>query len=492
MTDTPPGRRGIPARWRIVAWILALMALALTAVIIAVRGVLLASVAEGANSDVAQELREFRQFAEEGRDPETAQRFTSTRRMLEVYLSRQHPGDHELIAGTLATGEQLEVRGAAAPEPAAYQIGADHELLEATRTRASGVHQTPFGEMRWGRVLLSEPENAAGVLTVAFFAETERQRVDDTIRILTFVSLGALAASGLMGYLVAGRILAPVRLVRQTAAEISDRDLTRRISVEGNDDVADLARTFNAMLDRLEAAFTAGQRFVDDAGHELRTPITVIRGHLELMGDDPEEQRQTRELVTQELDRMSRIVTDLLALAKVDRPDFVTTGEPVDVAELTMDLEAKASTMGDRRWGMTHVAEGTAQLDAQRVTQAVLQLAQNAVQHTLPSDRIDISSRFVTEAGEPMVEFSVADTGAGIDLRDQRRIFERFVHLDGTNRDHAGAGLGLSIVRAIAEAHGGRVWVDSARGKGATFTVRLPVGTGGPDENIQPDPGDDQ
>ena len=140
------------------------------------------------------------------------------------------------------------------------------------------------------------------------FREAERREVGNAVEVLTVVGFGALAVAGLASWLVAGKVLAPIRLVRQTAERIGECDLARRISVGGNDDVAHLASTFNRMLDRLEAAFGAQRRFLDDAGHELRTPITVIRGHLELMVDDPVDRRETLALVTDELDRMGRIV----------------------------------------------------------------------------------------------------------------------------------------------------------------------------------------
>jgi two-component system OmpR family sensor kinase len=126
-----------------------------------------------------------------------------------------------------------------------------------------------------------DPRPAA--LVVLEFRDLQRQEVTDAVRVLTLVGFGALAVAGLASWLVAGRVLAPIRLVRQTAERIGSSDLTRRIDVAGNDDVAQLARTFNHMLDRLEAAFAAQCRFLDDAGHELRTPMTVVRGHLELM-----------------------------------------------------------------------------------------------------------------------------------------------------------------------------------------------------------------
>src|SRR5699024_6563056 len=127
----------------------------------------------------------------------------------------------------------------------------------------------------------------------------------------------------------------------------------------GRDDISQLAMTVNAMLDRIEAAYDTQRRFVDDAGHELRTPITVIRGHLETSDpdEDPATRAETMRLVDSELDRMSRIVTDLLIMAKAERPDFVRP-RPVDAAELLLDIESQAQQLGDRRWELVEIAEG--------------------------------------------------------------------------------------------------------------------------------------
>jgi signal transduction histidine kinase len=305
---------------------------------------------------------------------------------------------------------------------------------------------------------------------VAFHPGREHDRVDEVFRILLAISGVALLMTTGIGWVVAGRILKPVRLVRTAAAQLTEQDLTRRIPVRGHDDIAALAETFNAMLDRLERAFAAQREFVDDAGHELRTPITIVRGHLELMGDDPAEREETVRLVTDELDRMSRIVEDLLLLAKAERPDFVTP-EPVQLAELTADVFVKARTLGDRHWELAEVADGEAQLDPQRITQAMVQLAQNAVQHTAPGQSIRIGSR-VTGVS---IELYVADSGPGVQPQDAEVIFERFRR--GTSRRGtrgSGAGLGLSIVRAIAEGHrGGRVGLRQTPGGGATFVIVL-------------------
>ena len=239
--------------------------------------------------------------------------------------------------------------------------------------------------------------------------------------------------------------------------------------MRGHDELAGLAVTLNAMLDRLERTLSSQRRFLDDAGHELRTPITIIRGHLELLEDDPEEREATRVLLLDELDRMARMVNELILLAKAERPDFLQTA-PVDVGPLTGELLTKASALAPRAWAIDSEAGGTIVADRQRLTEALMQLAQNAAEHTREGDEIALGS--VVADGE--ARFWVRDTGTGIAPADQTQIFERFERRGPRSQD-GGFGLGLSIVRAIAEAHGGRVELRSGLGEGATFTIVVPV-----------------
>lgn len=483
MTTTDPqpsaaaGRRPRLARGTIVGWMVLTLGVTLASILLVANGVLRTDVVAQANSDVSQEIEEFRTFASEGTDPETGKAFTSTERMLQVFLDRQRPGSGEIIMGYVGTdGAVLEARGPNVPETSVYDLTSDSEFLDEVARTPSGSRDTPAGTVQWGRANV-QAKGTDGVLVVAVYTDPANARVSETMRTLTLLSLAGIVFAGVVSWLVAGRILRPVRLVHQAAAEITEKDLTRRIDVSSDDDISGLAATFNRMLDRLEDAFAAEQRFVDDAGHELRTPITIIRGHLELMDEDPESRAQTMRIVTQELDRMNRIVTDLLALARSERNDFLRMRDGADLTGLTFEMDAKMSALADRRWGIAHVAEGTARLDSERVTQAVLQLAQNAVQHTQADDQITLSSR--VEDDEQLgrvVVFAVADTGPGVAPSDRERIFERFAHLDSSGgRRHSGAGLGLPIVRAIAEAHGGRVDVGGELGKGAIFSLVLPL-----------------
>jgi signal transduction histidine kinase len=281
---------------------------------------------------------------------------------------------------------------------------------------------------------------------------------------------GILVVATAAAWFVAGRLLRPVRQLTEAAEAISDTDIDRRIPVVGHDEIARLTHRFNEMLDRLSSAFAIQRAFVDDAGHELRTPITVVRGHLELMGSDPKDRAETVSLVTDELDRMSRIVEDLLVLATAEQPDFLVP-DVVEVADLTTEIVVKARALGDREWHLDSCATGEIEADRQRLTQAMLNLARNAHEHTPLDAEVGIGSDWADGA----IRFWVRDRGPGVSPEDRERIFERFAR-GGSGRGRSeGAGLGLAIVRSIAEAHGGRVALSSRPGDGATFTIVLPV-----------------
>jgi len=472
-------RRSLPARVLIMGWVMLLMVGVLVIVNLAVRQSLLSDVEDQVGNALQQESDEFEQFASVGVDPETGEQFRDVYSLLYTHLQRQYPDDDEIMFGfvdrqdgsTVATGR---VRQSADPP---YDVSVDPVIRTAILGSAlgNGAIQTPEGELRWQKIRVQPPlssTNPAGWFVTGYFVDRDRAEVAGTMQTLILVSLAGLLLAGAGAWLVSGQILAPVRLVRQAAAEITERDLTRRIPVHGRDDISQLTEQFNAMLDRLQDAFSTQREFLDDASHELRTPITIVRGHLELMGDDPAERGEVVRLVTDELDRMSRMVEDLLLLAKSQRPDFVRP-EPVSVAELTSDVDAKVRALGDRRWVLEAIGEGTAAVDAQRVTQAMVQLAQNAVQHTAAGDEIRIGS--VLHQGN--ISFWVTDAGPGVRPEDAEAVFERFSRgSTGGSRGHrTGAGLGLAIVRAIADAHGGSVRLLSDPGHGATFGIELPA-----------------
>jgi signal transduction histidine kinase len=289
------------------------------------------------------------------------------------------------------------------------------------------------------------------------------------MRTYAVVALFSLLAITALAAWQSGRLLAPIRTLRDTAEEISESDMSLRLPEGGNDDLTALTRTFNAMLARLEAAFVGQRQFLDDAGHELKTPLTVLRGHLELLDPaDEQEVTDTRTLLLDEVDRMSRLVGDLILLAKHDRPDFLTP-TAVSVERLTHTLQAKARALADRDWVLESVGEGIAHLDEQRITQAVLQLADNAVKHTADGDRIGIGSR----VADGTVSIWVSDSGPGVAPEMRSHVFERFGRAAVVPGDE-GFGLGLSIVKAIVEAHGGSVRIEDAEPQGAVFVIEIP------------------
>jgi two-component system OmpR family sensor kinase len=188
-----------------------------------------------------------------------------------------------------------------------------------------------------------------------------------------------------------------------------------------------------------------------------------------MLGDDPDEQRRNIALVIDELDRMARIVDDLQVLAEAEQPDFLRA-EPIDADLFAHELTAKASALASRNWRLDQAAEGTFVGDRHRLTEAVMNLAHNAVPHTRPDETIAIG----TGLTEDECHIWVRDTGSGISVSEQARIFNRFTRGSGAHRRYRGGGLGLAIVKAIAEAHGGRVELESRLGQGSKFTLVIP------------------
>lgn len=407
---------------------------------------------------IAQEFAEFR--ASFGTD----ERLGADAR-LDAFLSRTLPDEGEIVWAYPAGGGPKYIgsedrRLLDSPEFTA--------LVERLREQGDVRDFTAGGrEYRVGVLPVHQGADRAA-LVVSRDVTAAHEPLRDLLTTYAVVAVLSLVLVLSASSWVAGRLLRPLTHLRDTAREISAGSLDERLEVTGHDDLADLQVTFNDMLDRLEAAFTAQRRMLDDAGHELRTPLTVVRGHLEVMSPhDPQDVAETTELVLDEVDRMSRLVDDLLVLAKSRRPDFVRP-EPVDLAALGEGVAARCRALADRDWRTELSATGVADLDGQRVTQALLQFADNAVRHTTDGGRITIGSG----ATRSTVEFWVADDGPGVPPELRRKIFDRFT----STGSHDGFGLGLSIVTAIAEAHGGRVVLDDREpGTGAVFRLRLPI-----------------
>ncbi|HSK28119.1 MAG TPA: ATP-binding protein [Jiangellales bacterium] len=428
-----------------------------------------AQVDERVDANLAQEVAEFRELAE-GEDPSTGESWTSLRELMLESLRRQVPDTNETLLA-LVDGRVAFVP----PDPRPIALERDPAAVEELAgTLAAGYGElTSDGErVRYAAVPVRVAgDDARGVFVAAYLADRERAELVALLRTYAFAAAVTLLLVAAVGWVAAGRLLRPISLLREASQRIGENDLSQRIPVgEGDDDLTELARTYNAMLDRLQDAFAAQRRFLDDAGHELRTPVTIVRGHLELMDEeDPGDVRETRALVIDELDRMARLVDDLSTLAKSERPDFLHLDE-VEVGSLTDDVLDKVRGLGERDWTLDGRGEALVRADPQRLTQALVQLAANAVAHSEPGSQIGLGS----SVDGRVLRFWVRDTGTGIPADELPRIFERFHRGDGHDRAE-GSGLGLAIVQAIAEAHGGRVVVVSAPGAGATFTLELPL-----------------
>ena len=458
----------VSVRTRITVVIAVLTAVAMTGAGLLVYALESARIERQVNEQITQEIAEFRNLK---RDPNTGEPFDDVGRVLNVFLTRNVPDDDEMLVGYVR-GEVPErtvnrYGQEVLDEPAYQDALTDLEGVGGTRV----IESATFGET-WVTLVPVTNAEGQGSLVIVNFLRDEHEELDGTLQTYALIALLSLGLITAIAGLQSGRLLAPLRTLEGTAREITATDLSRRIPERGNDDITALTRTINGMLERLDAGFAAQRQFLDDAGHELKTPLTVVRGHLELLdSDDPAELEQTRELLLDEVDRMTRLVSDLILLAKSRRPDFLVLGE-VGLTALTQSVLAKATALGDREWRLDGMARGRAVLDEQRVTQALLQLADNAVKHTDPGALVAIGSA----AEDGHVRLWVRDTGAGIPAEDREAVVERF------GRSHVragddGFGLGLSIVSAIAGAHGGAVHITDNEPTGALVEIRLPERT---------------
>lgn len=447
--------------------VLTAVALLMSGVISHNRGHALAQ--ERVTAELGRAADEFRTLATEGLDPATGARFAAAEPLLRVAVQRSVLAPSEGIMGIV----DGRVRWAA-QAGVTLRLEGDPELVRAAlalagaSTVSQGALVTAQRDYRYLVVPVSFGTDApSGALVRAVDFKAEEALLEEVSRSYLLVAAGSLVLVGLLIALVVGRLLEPISWMRRTAAEISEHDLRSRIPVRGNDDLSALAVTFNGMLDRLESAVGAQRDLLDDVGHELRTPLTILRGHLELLDTaDPADVATTRALLLDEVDRMGRLVDDLLALAKAERPEFL---QPVltDIARLTDETLAKATVLGERRWVLDELAEAEVVLDDQRIAQAWLQLAANAVRFSSDGSTIGLGSR--VEGGQ--LRLWVRDEGIGIDPDDH----ERLLHRSERSSSLGGSGLGLAIVSAITRSHGGRVDIESEVGVGSRVSMLLPA-----------------
>ena len=320
----------------------------------------------------------------------------------------------------------------------------------------------------------SDGERVA-VFQAALPVAQSRHMTQDLVRSLALAGLLIVLLSSALSIMVARATLRPLHDAAQTARDVTQQSLSQRVTYRGPmDDVGMMVTALNDMLDRLERSFAEQKRFVADASHEMRTPLTVIRGHLDVMRrtrDFDPDAEETLDLVSDELDRTILLVNDLLALARLD------AGPPrrfkiLDLAEVAEDAVVRAQGLGQRRISLDRDAVLTVRGDRAMLLQALLNLLSNAVNHTAENALITVRCDAVGSAAVVTVE----DDGLGVPPQDLDRVFDRFYRSTGTPRggDSGGSGLGLAISRRLVQLHRGDITVSNRPEGGARFRVSVP------------------
>ncbi|MCH8561972.1 HAMP domain-containing histidine kinase [Nesterenkonia sp. YGD6] len=519
--EVPGPRRSVPRGWRsgplnvrarILAAVVGLAALALAVSGYTAFAIQQAQVEGRIDAELAADAEQFRVLHEVGVDPGTGEPFSSPAELVRTAMERIIPTRNEGIVG-LVDGE-VAFTSPVTP----VRLEEDEQLLRALESHALSERATVVtietattsyrtaivpvqGNVAADAPDLDAPDPAAdestetaeepqvGALVMAYDITAEKRVFAEGFLIYAAVALLSLGVVAIVGGAIAGRLLHPVGVLASAARHIGREDLSERIPVTGRDDLTEMTKSVNEMLDRLEESFQAQDQLIHDVSHELRTPLTIVRGHLEVLdAGDRQDVTSTRELTLDELTRMNRVIDDLTTLAQAGRPGFVQRA-PTDIGTLTDEVYDKALALGRHRWIVESRVEGAAWVDRERLTQAWLQLAANAVKFSAPGSVIALGSELTATE----IRIFVRDQGPGIAAEDQERIFHRFGRTD-TSRP--GSGLGLPIVAAIAQAHGGRVDLQSAPGVGARFTVVIPRDSGAadirePSQDAEQTPDDD-
>jgi heavy metal sensor kinase len=395
-------------------------------------------------------------------------------------LVRLPQGEHaaQIIS---ATGSVLESSGDVVADAPMLDLGAVTRILAGAHVRATvslGTDREPFRLL----AIPSPNRQDAQVLVVATSLEGVNGAIRRLLVLLLTAGPAALGAAVLVGWWLARKALLPVARMSEEASGIGIDRLDERIAIPAVDDeLASLARTLNAMLDRLDRGVEEKRRFVADASHELRTPLSVMRAEIEvsLRSDQlGEEARAVLNSAEEEVERMSRMVENLLTLARLDEGQLLVPQGPLDLGELAADVTAELRPLAEEN-GIALSCDGARAEttgDHDRLRQVVANLVDNAIKYTGRGGEVRVQSwSRGTEAG-----VTVSDTGPGIAPEFRQRVFDRFYRQDpARNRTAGGAGLGLAICREVVEAHGGRIWVESEVGRGSAFSLALPLSSTG-------------
>lgn len=392
-----------------------------------------------------------------------------------------HP-DSRIFAIEIGTGPGVVTNSEELIEVELGETGDDsNEGDEGTRATPSGLLSAPagFATVSAGgdarvRVLSAPIESNGGQIGTFHVAESLRQvaTAQDSLR-ATLLLVGAIALVLLVGAAVwiATLVARPLDRMARFAIDVDSAELDSRLDLDGGPaEVRSLTRSLNHMLDRLQRAFEREREFVADASHELRTPITVAEGELDLLRRELDGAQGERvDVIRRELRRMEALISEMLTLAKEDSGRSLERRE-VAVDDLLDDLRRDLPLLGPREYYVDAVP-GTIAADPDRVAQVLRNLARNAVTHTIEGGRINVHAQPDGNRLRVLIE----DDGPGIEAQEADRLFERFYRGDdGRARDRTGSGLGLAIAKAIVDAHGGRIWAEPTTGRGGRVAFELP------------------
>ena len=433
------------------------------------------SVSADATNRLEHSRDRIRQLAADRVDPSSGRPLEDVSSVLRVHIQRTAEGPGEAELGFVGTNSNTVLTWVSS-DNVSFRPEEDTDLLKRVTSRAAASEsvietvRTPSSNYR---VLVVPVQGGSqrGALVHVIDLKVAESQLQRTMAFYAAAAVFTVALVTGLAWFAVERLLRPIEQLRRATESIGEDDLTTRVPVKGRDDLTALAATVNRMLDRVQTSVEAQRNLLDDVGHELRTPIAVVRGHLELTDPaDPEEVHQTQLLAIDELDRMGVLIDDLILLAKSAQSDFVTPVD-TDVAELTELVFDKSLALGERRWQLESVAFTRAMIDPTRITQAWLQLVANAVKYSKNCSTVRLGSA----VRDKHLRMWVGDEGIGIPPEEVDVVRQRFKRTASAQELASGTGLGLSIVETIVAAHGGRLDIHSQVGEGSVFTMRIPL-----------------
>jgi len=343
---------------------------------------------------------------------------------------------------------------------------------------------------------VTENNHVTKIVQIASSLEGVEDALNTLFIILIVTVPLALMVASLGGQFLAHKALKPVDNITQTARVITSQNLNQRITPpKVKDEISRLIETFNEMISRLDQSFRQIKQFSSDASHELKTPLTILKGEVEVTlrkERTPQEYQQTLKSNLEEINRMSQIVEDLLLLSRADTGEVRLNIEDINLTEILNEVVTQMDRLAQSKGLYLSTSNHHQDIhifgDALRIRELFINLIENGIKYTEEGGSIHITlqkensppvrSQSDWEGGEKngFVKVIISDTGIGIAKEDQERIFSRFFRVDkARSRERGGSGLGLSICKWIVEAHQGEIVVESELGKGSSFIVKLPL-----------------